>query len=63
MKIFNGEDDVPLYIIRHEAIGYGRKKVWTVREQQGVHRLVTVMPSKRDAIGWVVRNEKSSCYR
>ena len=63
MKLFNGEDDVPLYLIRHEAVGYTRKKVWTVREHKGLHKLVTVMANKRDAMGWVKKHEKNSRYR
>ncbi len=72
MKIF-GDDDVPLYCLKHERIGYGRKKFWTVRANSGEHRLVTVMGSRDDAVRWIKKKtevtgwlkdyEKSSCYR
>jgi hypothetical protein len=63
MKLFNGEDDVPLYTIRHEAVGYAKRKVWTVREYRGLHKLVTVMGNKKDAMGWVKNHEKNTRYR
>ncbi len=49
------DDDVPLpkYIIRHERVGYGSRKVWTVRENAGINRLVTVMRSRNEASGWI----------
>jgi len=59
-KYIMGEDDVPLpkYIIRHERVGYGSRKLWTVRENIGVKRLVTVMGSKNEASRWIDGNER-----
>ena len=73
MKKFFGDDEVPLYCLRHESVGYGKKKFWTVRANTGDHRLVTVMGNKQEAISWIEKNtevarwlkknEKSRCYR
>ena len=72
---FFGDDEVPLYRLRHERIGYGKRKFWTVRANSGERRLVTVMGSKAEAVRWIERNtevtgwlrnyeiETNSCYR
>ena len=73
MKSFFGEDEVPLYCLRHENVGYCKRKFWTVRANTGDQRLVTVMGNKQEAISWIEKNtevarwleknEKSRCYR
>ena len=56
MKSFFGEDEVPLYCLRHENVGYGKRKFWTVRANTGDQRLVTVMGNKQEAISWIEKN-------
>ena len=57
-----GDDAVPRpkYIIRHERVGYSSRKLWTVRENIGVKKLVTVMGSKNEASRWIDGYERKN---